>query len=37
MPAFHALAKLFESLVRDDFQRQAGFKVYLEFVAKKPE
>jgi hypothetical protein len=37
MPAFNALALLLSRLASDDFQKQAGFKVHLEFVAKKPE
>ncbi len=34
-PMFHALALLLSRLATDDFQKQAGFKVYLEFVARK--
>jgi hypothetical protein len=37
MPVFRALATLFESLVRKDFQGQTGFKVYLEFTCTKSE
>jgi len=37
MPAFKALALFLARLSSDDFQKQVGFKVFLEFVAKKPD
>lgn len=36
-PAFTALALLLKRLGSDDFQKQVGFRVFLEFVARKPD